>query len=131
MQMGNPVSWAIPDRKSNPDELVHVSVPAKSRTCHDQESPPGIFIAFRPRKFSRRICERRRKVLKTRHVPFVLDSFDVEPIDPVVLHLKCGYLTIAETFTYVGRYMFRMRVPNQEGDLTSMVRGGRLFAGIP
>ncbi len=44
----------------------------------------------------------------------ILDSFDIENIDPVTLLFQSGYLTIEKTFTRRDRMMFRLRVPNQE-----------------
>jgi len=44
----------------------------------------------------------------------VLDSFDVEQIDPVTLLVQTGYLTIEETFTRRERFMFRLKIPNLE-----------------
>lgn len=44
----------------------------------------------------------------------ILDSFDTDVIDPVTLLFQSGYLTIKKTFTQRNRYMFRLRVPNQE-----------------
>ncbi len=44
----------------------------------------------------------------------ILDSFDVEQIDPLTLLFQTGYLTIKETFTHRQRMMFRLRIPNLE-----------------
>lgn len=44
----------------------------------------------------------------------ILDSFDVESIDPLTLLFQTGYLTIDETFTRRERLMFRLRIPNLE-----------------
>ena len=44
----------------------------------------------------------------------ILESFEVERINPVTLLFQSGYLTIERTFTYMDRYMFRLKVPNQE-----------------
>jgi hypothetical protein len=44
----------------------------------------------------------------------ILDSFDIEQIDPVTLLFQSGYLTIADTFTRRDRMMFRLKIPNQE-----------------
>jgi hypothetical protein len=44
----------------------------------------------------------------------ILESFEIERINPVTLLFQSGYLTIERTFTYMDRYMFRLKVPNQE-----------------
>jgi hypothetical protein len=44
----------------------------------------------------------------------ILESFDVERIDPVTLLFQSGYLTIKNTFTDLGQMMFRLGVPNTE-----------------
>ncbi len=44
----------------------------------------------------------------------ILDSFDIEMIDPLTLLFQTGYLTIDETFTRRERMMFRLKIPNME-----------------
>ncbi len=44
----------------------------------------------------------------------ILDSFDVERINPLTLLFQTGYLTIDHTFTRRQRLMFAMRLPNLE-----------------
>ena len=44
----------------------------------------------------------------------ILDSFDVEKINPLTLLFQTGYLTIDHTFTRRQRFMFALRVPNLE-----------------
>lgn len=44
----------------------------------------------------------------------ILNSFDIEKIDPVTLLFQSGYLTIETTFTRRDRLMFRLKIPNQE-----------------
>ena len=44
----------------------------------------------------------------------ILKSFDIERINPVTLLFQSGYLTIESTFTAMERYMFRLKIPNQE-----------------
>ena len=45
----------------------------------------------------------------------ILDSFDVEQIDPVTLLFQAGYLTIASQQTHLGGQPFyRLKIPNQE-----------------
>ena len=44
----------------------------------------------------------------------ILDSFDIERIDPITLLFQTGYLTIEKTFTHRDRMMFRLKIPNQE-----------------
>jgi len=44
----------------------------------------------------------------------ILDSFDVEKINPLTLLFQSGYLTIADTFIRRDRLMFRLKIPNQE-----------------
>jgi hypothetical protein len=44
----------------------------------------------------------------------ILDSFDVERINPITLLFQSGYLTIADVQTRIGRLIFRLTVPNQE-----------------
>ncbi len=44
----------------------------------------------------------------------VLDSFNVEKINPLTLLFQSGYLTIARTFTRRNRMMFELKVPNLE-----------------
>jgi len=44
----------------------------------------------------------------------ILDSFDIERIDPVTLLFQTGYLTIAATRWRRSRRLYRLRLPNQE-----------------
>jgi len=44
----------------------------------------------------------------------ILDSFDIERIDPVILLFQTGYLTIADTRESFGQWLFALRIPNQE-----------------
>lgn len=45
----------------------------------------------------------------------ILDSFDLESIDPVTLLFQSGYLTIAKAYTGFGdQFMFQLKVPNRE-----------------
>lgn len=44
----------------------------------------------------------------------ILDSFDIERIDPVTLLFQTGYLTIASTRWRRSRLLYRLRLPNQE-----------------
>jgi len=44
----------------------------------------------------------------------ILDSFDVERINPVTLLFQTGYLTVERSFTRLMRLVFKLRVPNRE-----------------
>ncbi|HPB76295.1 MAG TPA: PD-(D/E)XK nuclease domain-containing protein, partial [Chromatiaceae bacterium] len=44
----------------------------------------------------------------------ILDSFDIERIDPVTLLFQAGYLTIESTSWQRSRLLYRLRLPNQE-----------------
>ncbi|MTW23158.1 ATP-binding protein [Allochromatium palmeri] len=44
----------------------------------------------------------------------ILDSFDVERINPITLLFQSGYLTITDVQTRIGRLIFELSVPNQE-----------------
>ena len=44
----------------------------------------------------------------------ILDSFDIERIDPVTLLFQTGYLTIEGTRWRRSRLLYRLRLPNQE-----------------
>ena len=44
----------------------------------------------------------------------ILDSFDIERIDPITLLFQAGYLTIDNTRNPFGQILFVLRVPNQE-----------------
>ncbi|OBU75229.1 ATP-binding protein [Cylindrospermopsis raciborskii] len=44
----------------------------------------------------------------------ILESFEVEKINPVTLLFQSGYLTIERTFTRRQRYMFALKIPNLE-----------------
>jgi len=44
----------------------------------------------------------------------ILDSFDIERIDPITLLFQAGYLTIESTRWQRSRLLFRLRLPNQE-----------------
>ncbi|QFY89659.1 ATP-binding protein [Magnetovirga frankeli] len=48
----------------------------------------------------------------------ILDSFDIEHINPVTLLFQSGYLTIASTQTRRSRLVFRLTIPNQEVKLS-------------
>lgn len=47
----------------------------------------------------------------------ILDSFDIERIDPVTLLFQAGYLTIASTRWRRSRLLYRLRLPNQEAKM--------------
>lgn len=44
----------------------------------------------------------------------LLDSFDIDRINPVTLLFQSGYLTIESTSTRVMRFIFKLKVPNRE-----------------
>jgi hypothetical protein len=44
----------------------------------------------------------------------ILDSFDIERIDPVTLLFQTGYLTIDQARQSFDQWLFKLRVPNQE-----------------
>ena len=44
----------------------------------------------------------------------ILDSFDIERIDPITLLFQAGYLTIESTRWQRSRLLYRLRLPNQE-----------------
>jgi len=44
----------------------------------------------------------------------ILDSFDVEHINPVTLLFQAGYVTVASTTQQWGELTFRLRIPNNE-----------------
>jgi hypothetical protein len=44
----------------------------------------------------------------------ILDSFEVERINPVTLLFQAGYLTIEQVFSRRGRCRYRLRIPNFE-----------------
>ncbi|MTW21641.1 ATP-binding protein [Allochromatium palmeri] len=44
----------------------------------------------------------------------ILDSFDIERVDPVTLLFQTGYLTIDSTRWRRSRLLYRLRLPNQE-----------------
>lgn len=45
----------------------------------------------------------------------ILDSFDIETIDPVTLLFQAGYLTIEKAYSGFGdQFMFQLKVPNRE-----------------
>lgn len=45
----------------------------------------------------------------------ILDSFDIETIDPVTLLFQAGYLTIEKAYAGFGdQFMFQLKVPNRE-----------------
>jgi len=44
----------------------------------------------------------------------ILESFDVERINPVTLLFQAGYLTIDYSFTAIGQMLFKLRIPNYE-----------------
>jgi len=45
----------------------------------------------------------------------ILDSFDIESIDPVTLLFQSGYLTIEKAYSgFNGQFMFTLKVPNRE-----------------
>ena len=44
----------------------------------------------------------------------ILDSFDIESIDPVTLLFQAGYLTIVEAYMDLGELTFKLTIPNHE-----------------
>ncbi len=56
----------------------------------------------------------------------ILDSFDIERIDPITLLFQTGYLTIDSTRWRRSRLLFRLRLPNQE---VKMALADRLIDG--
>jgi len=44
----------------------------------------------------------------------ILDSFDIERIDPITLLFQAGYLTIDTAFNRLDEWVYRLRVPNHE-----------------
>ena len=56
----------------------------------------------------------------------ILDSFDIERIDPITLLFQTGYLTIDSTRWHRSRRLYRLRLPNQE---VRMALADRLIDG--
>ena len=56
----------------------------------------------------------------------ILDSFDIERIDPITLLFQTGYLTIDSTRWRRSRLLYRLRLPNQE---VRMALADRLIDG--
>jgi hypothetical protein len=56
----------------------------------------------------------------------ILDSFDIERIDPITLLFQTGYLTIDSTRWHRSRLLYRLRLPNQE---VRMALADRLIDG--
>jgi hypothetical protein len=56
----------------------------------------------------------------------ILDSFDIERIDPIALLFQTGYLTIDSTRWRRSRRLYRLRLPNQE---VRMALADRLIDG--
>ena len=44
----------------------------------------------------------------------ILDSFDIEQINPITLLFQSGYLTIAENFEELNRQIYHLTIPNNE-----------------
>jgi len=44
----------------------------------------------------------------------ILDSFDIEQINPITLLFQTGYLTIKDTFTDINQMVFSLGIPNLE-----------------
>ncbi|SLM33179.1 conserved hypothetical protein [Desulfamplus magnetovallimortis] len=44
----------------------------------------------------------------------IIDSFDIEKINPLTLLFQSGYLTVEKTFTRRQRLMFQLKIPNFE-----------------
>jgi hypothetical protein len=44
----------------------------------------------------------------------ILESFDIERINPVTLLFQAGYLTVDQSFTAVSQWCFKLRLPNFE-----------------
>ena len=44
----------------------------------------------------------------------IINSFDVENINPLTLLFQSGYLTVVRSFTHLQRMMFELKVPNLE-----------------
>lgn len=57
----------------------------------------------------------------------ILDSFEVENINPVTLLFQTGYLTIDSTYNTFGELIYKLKTPNQE---VTVALNNQLFTGF-
>ena len=109
-QWYNGYKWLGEETVYNPfDILLFISKGYQFRNYWFETGNPGFLIKlFRKNRY---FLPQLEGVAVTESI---LDSFDIENIDPVTLLFQSGYLTIEKTFTRRDRMMFRLRVPNQE-----------------
>ena len=109
-QWYNGYKWLGDEAVYNPfDILLFISKGFQFRNYWFETGNPGFLIElFRKNRY---FLPQLQGVEVTESI---LDSFDIENIDPVTLLFQSGYLTIEKTFTRRDRMMFRLRVPNQE-----------------
>jgi len=106
----NGYNWTGPDTVYNPfDILLFLDKGGRFQDYWFETGNPSFLL---------KLFQRRRYFLPSLEQvdvrEAILQSFDVEQIDPVTLLFQSGYLTIKETFTDLGQMMFRLGVPNTE-----------------
>ena len=106
----NGYNWTGAERVYNPyDILLFISEGGRFRNYWFETGSPSFLVKlfqanryFLPKLEDLEVTEE------------ILEAFDIERINPITLLFQAGYLTIDHTFTFMERYMFRLKVPNQE-----------------
>ncbi len=106
----NGYGWGGPETVYNPyDILLFISEGLRFRNYWFQTGSPSFLIKlFRKHRYFLPDLENLEVSEE------ILDSFEVEKIDPVTLLFQTGYLTVASSFTAIGQLLFKLRIPNHE-----------------
>jgi len=106
----NGYSWTGSETVYNPyDILLFIEKGKRFRNYWFETGSPGFLIKlFRENRYFLPELENLEVTEE------ILESFEVERINPVTLLFQAGYLTIERSFTRRTRCMYRLRIPNLE-----------------
>ena len=106
----NGYGWTGPETVYNPyDILLFISEGMRFRNYWFETGSPSFLIKlFRQNRYFL------PDLANLEVTEEILESFEVERINPVTLLFQAGYLTIDHSFTAIGQMFFQLRIPNFE-----------------
>jgi hypothetical protein len=106
----NGYSWTGPDSVYNPyDILLFLSEDLSFQNYWFETGSPTFLIElFRKNQYFLPDLENIEVFQR------ILNSFEIESLNPITLLFQAGYLTIENTFIERGKLVYRLKIPNQE-----------------
>ncbi|KKI99022.1 ATP-binding protein [Prochlorothrix hollandica] len=106
----NGYSWGGEERVYNPFDILQFIAKGQDYRNYWFESGSPSFLI----KLFQRECYFLPNLEAIETSEEILDSFDIESINPIALLFQTGYLTIEKRFRAINQQLFKLRVPNLE-----------------